>query len=266
VILKDKIAVIYGAGGSLGSAVAKALADAGATVCLTGHREASLQPVYDDITHTGKAETAVVDAYDEDQVKNHLEDIVKRFGSVDISFNAVADNAIQNVPLIDMSIAQFVDPVTAILKTRFITAKAAAHHMIKQKSGVILSLTATPGGIGYPLTGGFGVACNTVEAFSRNLASEIGEYGVRVVNIRSGGSPDSRVFKEAAEKYPEIVKGAFEKLKADTMLKKMPLMQDIANLAVYLSSPLAAAITGVTVDATCGTTAALNYTTGVLRR
>ena len=45
----------------------------------------------------------------------------------------------------------------------------------------------------------------------------------------------------------------------DTMLKKLPMMSDIANLAVFLSSDLAARITGVTVDVTCGTTAGLNY-------
>jgi len=72
--------------------------------------------------------------------------------------------------------------------------------MAKQKSGVILSLTATPGGIGYPMVGGFGPACCAIEAFSRNLASELGPHGVRVVNLRSAGSHDSRPFREALEK------------------------------------------------------------------
>jgi enoyl-[acyl-carrier-protein] reductase (NADH) len=55
------------------------------------------------------------------------------------------------------------------------------------------------------------------------------------------------------------MKSILQKMEEDTMLKKLPLMADIANLAVFLSSDLAGKITGVTVDVTCGTTAGLNY-------
>jgi len=82
---------------------------------------------------------------------------------------------------------------------------------------------------------------------------------VRVVNIRSGGSPDSKVFKEAIESHPDVMKEVLQKMEQDTMLKKLPLMADIANTAVFLASSLAAKITGVTIDITGGTTAALNY-------
>ena len=131
--------------------------------------------------------------------------------------------------------------------------------MSRQRSGVILSLTATPGGIGYPMVGGFGPACCAIESFSRNLAAELGPSGVRVVNIRSAGSPDSRPFREAAAQGGEEVKEFFAQLKNDTMLEEMPLMQDIANAAVFLGSDRAAKITGVTLDITAGTTSALNY-------
>lgn len=116
---------------------------------------------------------------------------------------------------------------------------------------MILSLTATGGGIGYPLTGG--PACAALEGFSANLASELGPDGVRVVNIRSAGSPDSRPFVEALTKVPDIVKPIISRMADDTMLKKLPLMEDIANTAVFLSSTLANKITGVTIDVTVGT-------------
>ncbi len=131
--------------------------------------------------------------------------------------------------------------------------------MMKQGSGIILSLTATPGGIGYPFTGGFGPACCAMESFSRNLASELGVYGIRVLNMRSGGSPDSKVFKEAIESDPGGMEAVIRKMEEDTMLKKLPLMADIANAAVFLASDMAGKITGVTIDVTCGTTAGLNY-------
>ena len=131
--------------------------------------------------------------------------------------------------------------------------------MKDQRSGVILSLTATPGGIGYPYTGGFAPACSAIETFSRNLAAELGVYGVRVVNIRSGGSPDSRIFKEAMENHREEVEPVLRQMEGDTMLKKLPLMEDVANAAVFLASDLAGKITDVTIDVTSGTTAGLNY-------
>jgi len=136
---------------------------------------------------------------------------------------------------------------------------AAARIMAQQGSGVILSLTATPGGIGYPLCGGFGPACRVIEGISVALASEVGVYGIRVVNIRSAGSPDSKVFKDAMEYGGEKAVRFIEKIKDDTMLKRMPLMQDIANTALFVASDMAAGITGVTVDVTCGTTSSLNY-------
>jgi 3-oxoacyl-[acyl-carrier protein] reductase len=154
---------------------------------------------------------------------------------------------------------EFIQPINTNMRTRFLTAIAAGRVMMKQKSGVILSLTATPGGIGYPYTGGFGPACCAVEGFSRNLASELGAYGIRVVNIRSGGSPDSKVFNDAINKYPDEMKEVLQKMEADTMLKKLPLMSDIANAAVFLASDMSGKITGVTIDVTAGTTAALNY-------
>ncbi len=259
-ILQHKNAVIYGAGGSLGGAVAKALAGAGAVLYLTGRNRASVQKVADEIIAAGgKAEVDIVDGLNEKDIQDHLEKVVKKAGSIDISFNAVGIDVVQNIPLTDMTMDDYVKPITFTMQTRFLTAKAAGKIMMKQGSGVILSLTATPGGIGYPYTGGFAAACVAVESLSRNLASELGIYGVRVVNIRSGGSPDSKVFKEAIEKMPEEMKTVLNKMVADTMLKKLPLMEDIANAAVFLSSDLAGKITGVTIDVSSGTTAGLNY-------
>ena len=259
-MLQNKNAVIYGAGGSLGGAVAKSLAAAGARVFLTGRTISSIQKVANEIIAAGgRAEVAQVDAFNEKAINDHLEKMVQQAGSVDISFNATASKVVQNIPLTSMTVDDFITPLTLMTQTRFLTAVAAGKIMMKQRSGVILSLTATPGGIGYPYTGGFAPACTAIETLAQNLGSELGVYGVRVVNIRSGGSPDSQVFKEAIEQHPDEMEKVLQKMKADTMLKKMPLMQDIANVAVFLCSDLAAGITGVTVDVTCGTTASLNY-------
>ncbi|MCW3119484.1 MAG: family oxidoreductase [Chitinophagaceae bacterium] len=259
-LLQNKNAVIYGAGGSLGGAVAKAFASAGARVFLTGRTISSLQKVADEIVAAGgHAQVDQVDALDERAISNHLEQVIQQAGTVDISFNATGVDVVQNIPLVDIAADDFMSPMTLMMRTRFLTAVAAGKLMMKQGSGIILSLTATPGGIGYPFTGGFAPACCAIESFSSNLASELGPYGVRVVNIRSAGSPDSSIFKEAIVSNQQDMEPILRKMESDTMLKKLPLMADIANAAVFLSSDMAGMITGVTVDVTGGTTAGLNY-------
>lgn len=259
-LLQNKNAVIYGAGGSLGGAVAAALAAAGARVFLTGHHLPAVQQTAAAIVATGgNAEAALLDALDEKAVEAHLKNLLQQAGTVDITFNAIGLQDVQNVPLVLLSLEEYTRPVDIAMKSQFITCTAAGRAMIKQGSGVILSLTATPGGIGYPLVGGFGPACCLIESFSRNLAAELGEYGIRVVNMRSGGSPDSKVFRDALSQAGPIAEAVLKKLADDTMLKKMPPMKDIAQAAVFLASDMAASITGITLDITCGTTSALNY-------
>jgi len=255
-LLQNKNAIIYGAGGSLGGAIARAFALNGARVFLTGRNLPSVQKTADEITVLGgKAEVDQVDAMDENAIRDHLQ----RVGAVDISFNAISVQDVQNIPLVNMVPEDFLRPISIMMKTQFLTATGAGRLMMKQQRGVILSLTATPGGVAYPYTGGFATACCALESFSSNLAGELGVYGVRVVNMRSAGSPDSRVFQEAIDNNRDEMEPVLRKMTDDTMLKKLPLMADIANLAVFLSSEQARMITGVTVDVTCGTTAGLNY-------
>lgn len=258
--LQNKNAIIYGAGGSLGGAVARALAQAGATVFVTGRQSAPVEKLAEAINAAGgKAKAAVVDALNEKEVNDYISKLVEEAGTVDISFNAIGLQDTQGIPLTDMPLEDFLRPVNIAMKTQFITSVAAARAMMKQRFGVIISLTATPGGIGYANVGGFGPACCAIESFSRDLASELGSYGIRVVNIRSAGSPDSKVFKEALDHGGSEAIEFIDKMAADTMLKKLPLMEDIANAAVFLASGMAAKITGCTLDLTCGTTSALNY-------
>lgn len=258
-VLQNKNAIIYGGGGSLGGAVARALAKAGARIFATGHKLEPVKKLADEINAGGgQAEAAEVDALKEKQVSDYINQLVAKAGTIDISFNAIGLQDTQGIPLIDMSLDDFLRPITIAMETQFITSTAVGRVMKKQGTGVILSLTATPGGIGYANVGGFGPACCAIESFARDLAAELGPFGVRVVNIRSGGSPDSSVFKEALDQGGEKAKEFIKKMEEDTMLKKLPLMEDIAHTAVFLASGMAK-ITGCTVDVTYGTTNALNY-------
>ncbi len=259
-LLQNKNAVIYGAAGSLGRTIAKAFAAQGAKVYVSGRHLANVQKLADEIVAAGgKAEAAQVDALDQNAVNEYLHSVAQEAGSVDVSFNAIDIQDRQDIYLTEIALEDFLRPISVSMKTHFITGTAAGRIMSRQGSGVILSLTATPGGIGYAKVAGFGPACCALEALSTNLAAELGPSGVRVINIRSGGSPDSTPFAAAKAADPAGFSDFMQKMASDTMLKSMPMMQDIANVAVFAASHMAAKITGVTIDVTCGTTAGLNY-------
>ena len=259
-LLQNKNVVLFAAGGSVGGTIARALAKAGAKVFLSNHHIASVQNLAKEIiADGGQAEAFLVDALKEKEVNKHVDEIAKKAGSIDVSMNFIKTEDIQGIPLVDLAFEDFIRPIRRVSESHFITGAAAARAMMKQGSGVILSLTATPGGIGYPTAGGFGPACSVIEKISLGLASELGIYGIRVVNIRSGGSPDSKPFVDALAHGGRKAVDFIKKIEDDTMLKKMPLMNDVANVAVFLASEMAAGITGVTIDVTCGTTTALNY-------
>jgi NAD(P)-dependent dehydrogenase (short-subunit alcohol dehydrogenase family) len=254
-LLENKNAVIYGAGGSIGGAVAKAFAREGAKVFLTGRTQASLDIVAKAIIdEDGFAETAIVDALDEKSINNFIDNVVKKTGSIDISFNAIGLEDVQGIPLVDMFLEDFMRPIMISMKTQLLTAKAAGRYMIQQGSGVILSITATPAAKMYPLVGGFGPACSAIEGLARNLASELGPHGIRVVCIRSAGSPDSAVFIKALAGERSLATTVFKDLIDDTMLRKLPILAEIGNVAAFIVSDKASAMTGTVANVTCGTT------------
>lgn len=256
-LLKNKNAVIYGAGGCVGKAVAKAFASEGAKVFLTGRTPEKLkQTVEEIVSKGGYAEIAKVDALNMVEVDQHLKSIVDAHHCIDISFNLIGIDDVQGLSLVDMGAEQFFKPITIAMKSQFITATAAAKAMIANGSGVILMLSANAAKKPYENTGGFGIACAAIEALSRQLAAELGRHGIRVVCLRSAGSPDaagvSQVFEEHA-KLKNQNRQEFEHHFAEkTMLKHLPTLSEVANVAVIMASDKAAPITSAIVNVTCG--------------
>jgi len=143
-LLEDKNAVIYGGGGSIGGAVAQAFAREGARVFLAGRTRAELEEVADEIRSAGGiAETAQVDALDGPAVEGHADAVAASAGGIDISFNLISHGDVHGTPMADMDLEDYARPV---VRTTFLTWRAAARHMIRQGSGVILAF----GGSGPP--------------------------------------------------------------------------------------------------------------------
>jgi NAD(P)-dependent dehydrogenase (short-subunit alcohol dehydrogenase family) len=161
--LKDKNAIIYGGGGAVGGAVAKAFAREGAKVFLAGRTLARVQAVADEIGDSAQA--AEVDALDEVAIERHFASTVEKVGRLDISFNAVGirNTKLQGTALTDLDVEQFSSPIATYTRSYFLTSRIAARHMIKQKSGVIMTVTSSPSRAGIPMMGGVGPAMSAIE-------------------------------------------------------------------------------------------------------
>jgi NAD(P)-dependent dehydrogenase (short-subunit alcohol dehydrogenase family) len=248
-LLDGRSAIIYGGGGGIGGAIARAFAKQGAHVFLAGRTPSSLDAVAEDIRKNGgQADTAIVDALDEAQVDAHAAEVVAAAGSLDISVNVITDSDVQGTPMTDMSVADYLSPVDGSVRARFITSRAAARHMKPQRSGVILTFggQGDPGAHRRYSLGGLLTGFAAVEEMRRQLAAELGQYGIRVITLRTGGVPESipadAEFRAAVE----------EELNRQSLLGRAATFEDVGNVAVFAASDMARTLTGTAINMSCG--------------
>jgi NAD(P)-dependent dehydrogenase (short-subunit alcohol dehydrogenase family) len=257
-LLKNKVAVIYGAGGGIGGAVARAFATEGAKVFLTGLHGAAVEAVAKYIVAAGgSAEAAEVDALDEQAIDKHLQSIIDKADRLDISFNAIAipDAKLLGIPLVELD-AELFDLPGGYLKSYFLTARLAARRMLANKSGVIMTVTALHSRIGIPLVGGYGPAQSAKESLTRSLSAELAPHGVRVVGLRPQGMPETATIKRAYEPRAKASGMTWEQwqtmLASRTHPRRLMTLGEMANLAVFVASDKASGLTGTTINLTMG--------------
>jgi 3-oxoacyl-[acyl-carrier protein] reductase len=246
-LLEDKTAVIYGGGGSIGGAVAKAFAWEGARVFLAGRSQANLDRVAGEIhAEGGTAATAIVDALDEGQVDAFADQVAADAGAIDISFALISIEDVQGTPMVEMAVDDYLTPIEIAVRSTFLTARAAARHMKHQGGGVILNF----GGEGDPVRGyylgGLQTAFHAVEAMRRQLAAELGEHGIRVVTLRTGGVPESIPEDFAAR--DAITRSITE----STLLGRPATREDVGTVAAFVASDRARTMTAATVNVSAG--------------
>jgi 3-oxoacyl-[acyl-carrier protein] reductase len=249
-LLESKTAVIYGGAGSIGGAVARAFGREGATVHLAGRTRETLEEVAGEIRSAGgAAETAVVDALDEKSVDEHADAVAESAGGIDVSFNLISHPATHGTPLWEMKVDDFMDSIEVAAKTTFITARAAARHMIKQRSGVILAFGGQGDRSG-PLRdyylGGTQVAFDAIETIRRQLSVELGPHGVRVITLESGGVPES--LPEDFEGRQAIV----DLIEGQSLLGRAATLEEVGNTAVFAASDWAKSMTAATINVSSG--------------
>jgi NAD(P)-dependent dehydrogenase (short-subunit alcohol dehydrogenase family) len=258
-MLKDKIAVIYGAGGDIGSAVARAFAREGAKLFLSGRGLSKVKAVAADIVQSGGvAEAAEVDALDEQAVEKYVSAVAEKAGRIDISFSAisVAQALPDKAPLLELSAEHFALPIAAYTQSNFFTARSAARRMLPKRSGVILTIAGIPGRMAFPNVGGSAPAYAAVVALTRSLSVELAPHGVRVACLMPHAMPETATIRENFTRYAKaagLTLAEYQaRIESMTHLKRLTTLEELASTAAFLASDQASALTGTVINLTGG--------------
>ncbi len=254
--LEGKVAIVYGAAGGIGSAIAATFARDGARVALAGRTRATLDAVAASISaEGGQVEVAVVDALDEAAVDAHAESVAQRHGRLDISVNLISRGDVQGAPLVQLSTDDLLRAVDVGLRSAVCTSRAAARYMSAQGSGVILHLNSASGAGAQPGMGSTGPADAATEAYMRYLAAELGPAGVRVCGIWTAGVAETltqeKLAAVAGASAPPV-EVALAAIAGMAALRRTPRLADVAEVAAFLASDRAGGITGTMTNVTCG--------------
>jgi len=258
-MLKNKIALIYGAGGDIGGAVARAFAREGAKLFLSGRTLGPVKALASEIIGGGGvAEAAQVDALDERAVENYVASVAEKTGSIDISFSAISvAKALQDkAALVELSAQDFVLPIAAYTQSNFLTARSAARRMVAKRSGVILTITGIPSRVGLANVGGTAPAYAAVVALSRGLSAELAPQGVRVVCLMPHAIPETVTIRENFARYakaagcsPAEYQARFE---GTAHLRRLTTLAELANAAAWVASDQASGMTGAVLNLSGG--------------
>lgn len=239
-LLDKKTAIVYGAAGAIGSAVARAYAREGAAVHLVGRTHRTLDQVAGLIRGDGgTAQVAQLDVLDPAAVEQHANAVAAN-GGIDICFNATSNDDVQGTPLNEIAFDDFMRPVIKAVSVHLIIARAVARHMVPRGRGVILVMAGGREAIAN--LGGSHVAWSALSGLCRQLASELGPRGVRVAWLLSPGSPGPNESDVADTKSGN----------GGLLLSRRPTYDDVANAAVFASSDWAGTMTATEINLTGG--------------
>ena len=257
--LKDKVAIVTGAGGGIGGAVAIALAKEGADIVLNdmyleptdevtkgikiiGRNDIRLEPlkkVADEVRAMGrKAITIKADVTKSEEIEQMVQTTLEELGKIDILVNVAGGSARgqARVPFHEGKKEVWDAVIEVNLKGTLICCHAVIGHMMQRRSGKIINTASIAGMMGKASQADYSAAKAGVIGFTKALAKELGPYGINV-NCISPGPIVTPHFLTHGEEHVEA-------LKRTTYLKTLGKPEDIANMVVFLASDEASYITG----------------------
>jgi len=255
-ILKNKVSVVFAAGGAIGSEVSRTFGREGATLFLSGRNLAQIEALAVEIKNTGgMAFASKVDAMNEAEIERYLNEVQKKTGRIDIVFNAIGVQPVHagyGTTCTELPYEKFLLPITTHVGSQFLTSRHAARHMQSQKSGVILTLSASVSTDSRPFMSNITAACAAIEGMTRSLAAEFSRSGIRVLCLRPRAMAETRTIQQtyAANARtmgiePEIFARA---VREQSLASRATTLKDAAEMAVFLVSDQAGTMVGRAIE------------------
>ncbi|MBS4197749.1 SDR family NAD(P)-dependent oxidoreductase [Lederbergia citri] len=252
--LKEKVAIVTGAGRGIGKGIAECFISEGATVIIaTVEYEEGSNAEQELREKGGNAAFIQTDVSSEESIKNMIQETINRFGKIDILVNNAGITTFK--PIEDTTIDDWDRLINIDLRGPFLCSKYVLPHMKKQKHGSIINISSNHSIATLPNTEIYAAAKGGVNAMTKSMALSLGKNGIRVNSICPGftDTPHYRNWL-LDNKDPSIVHNDVLLLHP---LNKICSPKDIGKLAVYLSSEESQMITGQNIVIDGGVTSRL---------
>lgn len=251
-LLKDRVAIVTGAGGGFGLAVAKVLADEGANVVLTGRRLETVKNTEEELTANSDHEfpTFVMDVTNKEQVCNVFEEIYNKYGHIDILVNNAGGSLFTPKQLDQIEEKHWNQVLDVNLKGAFLCSQAVIPYMEKINYGKIINISSIGGRTASIVTGvAYAAAKGGILSFTRRLALEVGDKGINVNAIAPGTVLSGKRMIDTWESMTEVQR---DDILRSIPLKRLSTAEEQANVVLFLASELSSYITGAVIDVNGG--------------
>jgi NAD(P)-dependent dehydrogenase (short-subunit alcohol dehydrogenase family) len=241
--LKGKVAIVTGAGSGIGEATATVFSREGAKVVLSGHREANIQAVTNQILSQGGEAMAIpADVRYTDQVQNLIRATVDRFGRVDILFNNAGVRASRST-VVQLTEEEYERTVATDLKGVWLCCKYAIPEMIRNGGGAIVNCSSISAFLGQPLQGIYNATKGGIDVLTKCMALDFAKQNIRVNNVNPAWIMTEMNKAELADMKARGGKEWEEVLRLHP-LGRLGEPKDVAWAVVYLASDEASWVTG----------------------
>jgi 3-oxoacyl-[acyl-carrier protein] reductase len=248
--LKDKIALVTGAAGGIGSVTAKRFAEEGATVVVSDINEEGCKDILKEINGQGSkgGKVIVTDVTKENEIVTMFAQVKKDYGRLDILANIAGGDFENQVAVDEISYEKMSQNIDVNLKSTILCCREAAKIMMEQQYGKIVNMCSISYR-GNPLQFTYSAAKGGVFTFTRSMAMTLGMYNI-TVNAIAPALVEVDIIKNSVS--PEMWEALKEDCASRYPLGRIAQPIDVANCALFLASDESSFITGQTIEVSGG--------------